>query len=119
MAKYIAVKDFPPNIKQGDEVEFMDDLDETLKPYFRSANEVSAEEKVEGQDTDDTIITNPDREKLKARATELEIPFAPNIPTARLVELIKEKEAALAEDSDDDDEGEGQDGGADEGDNEE
>jgi hypothetical protein len=119
MAKYIAIKDFPPNIKQGDEAEFADDLDETLKPYFTPAGGAASAEKVENQDTDDTIITNPDREKLKARATELEIPFAPNIPTARLIELIKEKEAAQAEDSGDSDEGEDSDDSANEGDNEE
>lgn len=101
MAKYVAVKDFPPNIKQGDEVEFNDKLDESLVPYFRPIGEAVSEQ---ADETDDTIVTNPDREKLKARATELEITFASNIPTARLMELIKEKEAELADNSEDDDE---------------
>lgn len=101
MAKYIAVKDFPPNIKQGDEVKFRDKLGETVAPYFRPVSEVASEE---DEDEDDTVVTNPDREKLKARANELGIPFAPNIPTARLIELIKEKEAELADDSDGSDE---------------
>lgn len=101
MAKYVAVKDFPPNIKQGDEVEFKDEIHENLVPYFQP---ISGAVSKQDDETDDTIVTNPDREKLKARATELGITFASNIPTARLMELIKEKEAELADNSEDEDE---------------
>lgn len=103
MARYRAVSDFPPSVKQGDVVEFEDDLLPELKPYFERYVEDELTDKTVTDETD-TIVTNPDREKLKARATELEIPFASNIPTARLMELIEEKEAELADNSEDEDE---------------
>lgn len=98
MAKYRTIKDFPPNLKVGDIAEFKDELPPSLMPHFEP---YEGEEEV--TEVDDTIITNPDRNKLKERATELEINFAPNIPTDRLIELIKEREAALVNQNDDGD----------------
>lgn len=98
MTKYRTIKDFPPNLKVGDIAEFKDELPPSLASYFER---LSGED--EGGVDTDSIITNPDRNKLKERATELEINFAPNIPTERLIELIKERETALANQNDDGD----------------
>lgn len=40
-------------------------------------------------------VINPSRDELKERAKELEIDFAPNITTERLLELVRAKEAEL------------------------
>lgn len=94
--KYRAKVDIPPNVKAGDIVE----TDEELVPGIKERLEpVSDDEELTelGQVDDDgnkTLITNPSRDELKARATELGITFANNTPTDKLVELIAEAEAA-------------------------
>lgn len=49
----------------------------------------------EGSEDVTTTVVNPSREELKARAKELDIDFAPNITTERLLELVQAKEAEL------------------------
>lgn len=91
MTKYEALVDIPPSVKKGDIVELKDaPIPEFAKKLKLVGNEVEAEP----EGSDKTVITNPDRTALKARATELKIVFADNIPTAKLVELIQEAEAA-------------------------
>lgn len=101
MPKYRALQDIPPGIKKGDVVEFKDDLVPSYKKLFER---YSAEQDEDESDTDTekAIITNPDRNALKERATELGITFASNIPTERLMELIKEAEEKQASGGDDD-----------------
>lgn len=92
MAKYKALKDVPPEIKAGDIVEFK----KPLVPSYKGLFERYVAPKDDEEDDKD-LITNPDRNALKARATELEINFASNIPTDRLIELIKEAEEKSAD----------------------
>jgi hypothetical protein len=90
--KYRAKVDIPPNVKAGDIVEANDELVPAFKSLLEKVGD--DEELTDLSDNDDgVIIANPSRDELKARATELEITFAPNIPTDRLIELIKEAEA--------------------------
>ncbi len=80
-------------------VEWRDDM--TVVELFSIMKDVS-EKKAKSEaetETDDDDLDNggngggaPDRNELKARATELGITFASNIPTDKLVELIKEAE---------------------------
>lgn len=120
MAKYRALVDVPPGIVAGQIVSFKEPLVDGYKPLFTP---VTAEEAKE--DGVKTVIANPSRDELKARAAQLEITFASNTPTDKLIDLIKEKEAELEaakeaegenDDSDDKeaDDGEGADSGEDE-----
>lgn len=59
-----------------------EDADEDLDP----------DEDADEDDDDKKEIVNPSRDELKARATALGINFASNIPTERLMELVKEAE---------------------------
>lgn len=106
MARFIAKVDIPPNVKAGDVVT----AKEPLIPEFanllekiggRSEPTKVGEPKEPGSETetetDQTLITNPDRNLLKDEATSLGINFAPNIPTDRLIELIKEARARKTE----------------------
>ncbi len=104
MTKYRAKVDVPPGIKAGDVVEFSEPLVEGFKNQFELADSsediTQHEEGVDDEGGDRSkIIGNPDRNALKARAAELKIDFAPNIPTDRLVELVKaaEEEAKAEE----------------------
>jgi len=94
MTKYRALVDVPPEIKKGDIVNFNDPLVDGYKKLFEK---VGADDEVEDTDkTDNTrveLTVNPDRNALKARATELNVDFAPNISTDKLVELVKEAQA--------------------------
>lgn len=104
MAKYRAKVDVPP-LKAGDIME----ASEPLVPEYADKFERV------GDDTEETVVekqtlVNPSRDELKARATELGVTFASNIPTERLMELVKEAEDKKAADegagdgdSDDDD----------------
>ena len=93
--KYRAKVDIPPNVKAGDIVEAHEELvpgmAERLEPV-NDSEELTELGQVDGSG-EKTLITNPSRDELKARATELGINFASNIPTDRLVELIAEAEA--------------------------
>lgn len=97
--KYRAKVDIPPNVKAGDIVEASEELVPGIKERLEPVSD--DEELTELGQVDDggnkTLITNPSRDELKARATELEINFASNIPTDRLIELIAEAEAKKAE----------------------
>lgn len=88
MAKYRAKVDIPPNVKAGDIVT----VDGELIPEFKAVLEPYVEETAvdETDDTEKTLINNPDRNALKEEATRLGLTFASNIPTDRLIELIKE-----------------------------
>lgn len=90
--KYRAIRDIPPNIKKGDIVEINSPLVEAFAQRLEPLTEEAEEAPVKVEDEKLEIITNPDRNALKARATELGITFASNIPTDRLIELIKEEE---------------------------
>lgn len=95
MAKYRAKVDVPPEIKKGDIVNFEEPLVDGYKNQFEPYNgEEEALEGGEGGQTD--LIGNPDRNALKARATELGVVFANNTPTDKLVELVKEAEEKKA-----------------------
>lgn len=116
MARYIAKVDIPPHIKKGDEVR----IDNPLIPEFAERlTPVVDEDDSDSEDDDKTIVTNPDRNSLKARATQLGINFASNIPTDRLVELITEAEEKAKTDEGSGDEGSGDEGSDDEDGNEE
>jgi hypothetical protein len=102
MTKYRALQDIPPNVKAGDIVE----VKNKLVPAYEKLLRPIAEGASEPEDTDvdnpkKTLVTNPDRNDLKKRATELGINFAPNIPTDRLIELVTEAEKKAAEETDD------------------
>lgn len=99
MAKYIATADIPPNVKAGDIVEVNQKLIPEFAKVLVPAPAEEQTEPTEPIDDGKTIITNPDRNALKARATELEINFASNIPTERLLELVKEAEERVAEEA--------------------
>lgn len=102
MAKYRAKQDLPPNIKAGDIVETENDLIPEYVPLFERVGE---DEEV----SDKTVILNPSRDELKARANELGINFASNIPTERLMELVKEaEEKKAAEDGEGGGDGDGE-----------
>lgn len=96
MAKYKALADILPIVKAGDIVE----LQEEPIPEYRSLLQPvgEGEEVTDNVDEDDplTLVTQPSRDDLKKRASELNINFAPNIPTERLIELIGEAEAKKA-----------------------
>lgn len=85
MTKYRAKVDVPPGIKAGDIVDFQEPLVPSYASRFEPYNEPAEKE----------AVINPSRDELKARATELDITFAPNIPTERLIELVKEAEDKL------------------------
>jgi hypothetical protein len=87
MTKYRALADIAPHITRGDIVNFQEELVDGYKKLFE---QVGDSEVIEGES--EGLIGNPDRNALKARATELGINFAPNMPTDRLVELVKEAE---------------------------
>jgi uncharacterized protein YkvS len=100
VAKYRAKVDMPPFVKAGDII----NVEEELTPEFAARVEpVDENEEVtelENLDTfsdpkteENQVIVNPDRNALKAKATNLGITFASNIPTDRLIELISEAEA--------------------------
>lgn len=89
MTKYRAKEDISPNVKKGDIVEITDELIPEFKSKLELYNENDGE-KVDS--TEKTVVTNPSRTDLKARATQLGLDFAPNIPTERLMELVKEAE---------------------------
>lgn len=97
MTKYVAKADVSPKIKKGDIVEFNDPLIPEYQNLFEKYDGQTEEaEKQTAGDNDDPVktgIINPDRNALKAKATELGINFADNIPTVRLSELIQEAEA--------------------------
>lgn len=102
MAKYRALVDIPPSVKAGDIVEAL----EELIPEFKSKLElVSDDEKVEEK----TLLTNPNREHLKAEAAELGLTFASNIPTDKLISIIDEAKAEKAKDDADKDDDDGDD----------
>jgi hypothetical protein len=105
MAKYKALQDILPNVKAGDIVEVKDEIipeyKKLLEPY--NGDEEVTIRSEETVDTDKTAVVNPSRDELKARATELGINFASNIPTERLLELVKEAEEKDASGSDDKD----------------
>lgn len=116
MAKYRALVDVPPGIVAGQIVSFKEPLVDGYKPLFTP---VTAEEAKE--DGVKTVIANPSRDELKARAAQLEITFASNTPTDKLIDLIKEKEAELEAEGENDnsddkeaDDGEDADSGEDE-----
>jgi hypothetical protein len=89
MAKYRALVDIPPSVKAGDIVE----ANEELIPEFKSKLEpVSDDEGVEEK----TLLTNPNRDFLKAEAAELGLTFASNIPTDKLIAIIDEAKAEKA-----------------------
>lgn len=94
MAKYRAKIDIPPGIKAGEVHEFKDELLPEFAPHFEKVGD--NEETVE-LDEDRKSLINPSRDELKARANELGITFASNIPTDKLLELVKEKEAENAD----------------------
>jgi len=91
MTKYRALVDIPPNIKAGEVVEVNDEL----IPEFKKKLELVSED-AEVDETTKSGVINPSRTDLKARAAQLGIDFAPNISTARLMELVKEAEDAEA-----------------------
>jgi len=115
MAKYRAKVDVPP-LKAGDIMEASEPLVPEYADKFERVG--SKTETV----SEKQPLVNPNREELKARATELGVAFANNIPTERLIELVEEAEAKAKSESepdegegDGDGEGEGEDGeGADE-----
>lgn len=75
-------------------VEWRDDM--TVVELFATMQELhdkkTAPPEKEAEEDDGVGNGAPDRNALKARATELNITFASNIPTDKLVELIKEAE---------------------------
>lgn len=85
MAKYRAKVDVPP-LKAGDIMVAQDPLVPEYADKFERVGE-DAEAVDEKQP-----LVNPSRDELKARATELDVTFASNIPTERLMELVKEAE---------------------------
>ncbi len=93
MAKFRAKVDVAPSIKKGDIVEFEEPLVDGYKNHFEEYN--GSEEAGDGVE-EDGLIANPDRNALKARATELGVVFANNTPTDKLVELVKEAEEKKA-----------------------
>lgn len=95
MPKFRAKVDVAPEIKKGDIVEFNDPLVEGYKNHFEPVEDGEAVDDAVVDDPD--LIVNPSRTALKARATELNINFASNIPTDRLVELVKEAEEKAAQ----------------------
>ena len=98
MGKYVALIDIPPNIKAGDVIE-LGELTPDFEKLTRPLDGGEAEAK-DDEDPDKEAVINPSRDELKARATELGINFAPNMPTERLMELVKEAEEKAAEDKD-------------------
>jgi hypothetical protein len=96
MAKYKALQDVPPFIKAGDIANF----DQPLIPEYQKLFEAySGEEAAVEIDDDDPLkqaLINPSRDELKKRAQELEIDFAPNITTDKLLELVKTAEEKKA-----------------------
>ena len=99
MAKYKALQDVPPHIKAGDIANF----EEPLIPEYQKLFEAyTGEEVAASADENDpvrTALINPSRDDLKKRATELDIFFAPNITTDKLLELVKGHEEKLAEEA--------------------
>lgn len=108
--KYRAIRDIPPNIKKGDIVEINSPLVEAFAQRLEPLTEEVEEASAKVEDEKPEIITNPDRNALKARATELGITFASNIPTDRLIELIKEEELRSSSAGEPDGEGSAGDG---------
>lgn len=101
MPQYRATKDIAPLIKEGDIVTTKEDL---IPEYEGILVPVSG-----GDDAGKSTVINPNRDELKARATELGITFASNIPTDKLMSLVAEAEAEAEKQA-----GEGE-GGGDEG----
>lgn len=103
MGKYRALTDMPP-VKKGDVVEFKEPLVDGLKNHYVAVGD-SEGVAVIGEDARSEIEGlldlngNVSREDLKKRATELELDFAPNIPTAKLLELVKEAQEAQLKDN--------------------
>ena len=100
MGKYVATQDMPPKIRAGDVVNFKDELTDSFKPYFRPFNSDTDEEGEETHltagDNDHPVTTglvNPDRNQLKAKARDLGINFAENIPTVAPTQLIQDAAA--------------------------
>lgn len=103
--KYRAKVNIPPGVLAGQIVVLNEppiaEYKDKLEPYNGDAEEGDFAEN-DGQRTEAGSdiefgakqgIVNPDRNELKARATELGINFASNAPTERLIELIAEAEA--------------------------
>lgn len=97
MAKYRAKQDVIP-IKAGDVVEFNDPLLPELANSFELydgeeetkdfVDELNDSTKSEGT----VSVINPSREDLKKRAAELQLDYAPNITTPKLLELVSQAE---------------------------
>lgn len=103
MSKYRAKVDVLP-IKKGDIVEFKDPLIPEYESKFEAytgeeapaVNELDAEIGENGGGT--VAIVNPSREELKKLAADLQIDYAPNIPTDKLLSLVQEAQKAKDED---------------------
>jgi hypothetical protein len=90
MGKYRALVDIPPTVKAGDIVTLTED---PIPEYVGKLQPVGDDVKAaDGEETDDEkiLLGNPSREWLKARAEALGVDHAPNIQTAKLIELVKE-----------------------------
>lgn len=96
MAKYKALQDLPPHIKLGDIVEFGEPLVPEYQKIFEAYNGDEEVAEIDENDPVRTALINPSRDDLKKRATELDIYFAQNITTDKLLELVKDGEEALA-----------------------
>ncbi len=114
MAKFRAKSNAPYPYREGDIVEFQEPLvggyvnhfedyagdAEVTNIYDRNPlNDPTAGGtqldlgRTPGGSTSTEVVVNPSREELKAEADELGINYAPNIPTDRLFELVKEARA--------------------------
>lgn len=103
--KYRAKEDIPPNVKAGEIVEVEGELIPEFKGVLEPVVAGNDEDEDEGDGKIETIV-NPDRTDLKARAAQLGLDYAPNIPTSRLLELVQdaEKEAAAKAEAEGEDE---------------
>lgn len=93
MAKYRALVDIPPNVKQGDVVTLTEEPVPGMKERLVA---VGDDEKVTDTTGNISLEGNVSREALKLRADELNLDYASNISTAKLLELVKEAQEAKA-----------------------